>query len=558
MRSPPAVHNFDVDEILSSSKREGLYERWLTLDSAGVLFCVLCVAAIAIGCAITVKIGLPNMATYGHDTFIMLDGGWRALNGQRPGTDFYSALGPLSYLQTAAGLALASNAPVGVALVTAMTGIVLGLWTIALVRSRLPAWAGLLAVVFLEWFWLAPFPLGETYYLTSYAMQYNRLGYVLLSLIMLELFTHPSKNAGGWSTGVATALLLFLKVNFFVVAAVLIALSYLITSKTQRHLLYLLAGFAAVSLAMLWYLRWDCSALIRDTFTAALARQGRVRGIREVIRILTRNTTEIIGLIGTASMTWVYLSRERRRIDLRQSITMIAFVGAILVSDFILSLSNTQRAGFPLTLIAILLLSAQLGAGLKAFRYKSEYASSVALAFVALIMLLPTIVGTIDSWGMIIAERSRAPEKPISSVNTPILQGLLFDNHSDPTGLDHGSSNGELYTGFINEGLTMLTANSSSSDRIVCLCFSNAFPYALLRRPAKGGSPFFEYATNFTEHHAPSAKRILGNAEIVMYPNGRPAFSRLDVLLELCQAELTAHYRKLVQSENWTMYRRTS
>lgn len=51
---------------------------------------------------------MPTVA-YGHDIFVSLDGGWRILNGQRPHLDFFTALGPIWYLLTAAGLKLSGG-----------------------------------------------------------------------------------------------------------------------------------------------------------------------------------------------------------------------------------------------------------------------------------------------------------------------------------------------------------------------------------------------------------------------------------------------------------------
>lgn len=532
--------------------------RWLSRDSTGLIFWLICAVTIVIACAITWAVGLPHIAVYGRDNFIMLDGGWRILNGQRPGTDFYSAFGPLSYLLTAAGFALTGKSLQGVVIAAVITGLALGFWTLSLVRRRLPAWAAYLAVLFLTLLWLAPFPIGEVFYLTSYAMQYNRLGYVLLSLILLEFFGARTNEKSGFSSGVAAALLLFLKMNFFVVAVLLIGVAYLITDKNRRHFVYLLSGFGLMSAAMLWYFHWDCSGMMRDVLTAAMARRARVNGLKEVFRILIRNATDIAALLGVAYLSCVLSPRTQEWSRRGKNFTIIAFVGIIFATDFLLSLSNTQRSGFPLSLIAILLLSARMGAGVKTKPEKDRLPSTV-LSFLAVFLLLPTIVATLNSWAMVLAEKSRRlDEKPVSWVATPVLRGLIFNNHADPTGLDHETNNGEPYTSFVNEGLALLRANSNSSDRVLCLCFANPFSYGLFRQPARGGATFLEYTTNFTEEYAPSAKRILGNAEVVMYPKGRSSFLHLDLLLKRCTPELNAHYRKIAESKNWTMFKRSS
>jgi hypothetical protein len=60
-------------------------------------------------CAAVAVVGVPRLHIFGHDIFVSLDGGWRVLNGQRPGVDFYGQMGPVYYLLHAAGLWLAGN-----------------------------------------------------------------------------------------------------------------------------------------------------------------------------------------------------------------------------------------------------------------------------------------------------------------------------------------------------------------------------------------------------------------------------------------------------------------
>ena len=50
---------------------------------------------------------------YTWDGFLVLDGAWRMLNGQRPHVDFNSIIGPAAYLPTVVGLVLASNTAAG-------------------------------------------------------------------------------------------------------------------------------------------------------------------------------------------------------------------------------------------------------------------------------------------------------------------------------------------------------------------------------------------------------------------------------------------------------------
>ena len=62
------------------------------------------------------------MRCYSHDAFMVLDGAWRMLNGQRPHLDFNSMIGPAAYLPTVVGFRLASNTSAGFGYGQALVG----------------------------------------------------------------------------------------------------------------------------------------------------------------------------------------------------------------------------------------------------------------------------------------------------------------------------------------------------------------------------------------------------------------------------------------------------
>jgi hypothetical protein len=96
---------------------------WLEGGSVGLIFSTIGLAIVLLTCLAAWKVGLPHIAIYGQDTFIMFDGGWRVLNGQRPSIDFYSAFGPVSYLLTALGMALSGKSPVAAVYTTIFGGV---------------------------------------------------------------------------------------------------------------------------------------------------------------------------------------------------------------------------------------------------------------------------------------------------------------------------------------------------------------------------------------------------------------------------------------------------
>jgi hypothetical protein len=512
----------------------------------------IAIALIALACGTTLWLGVPHAAIYGHDTIIILDGGWRVLNGQRPHVDFYSAFGPVPYLIAAAGLKLGGVRVEGLVYSTAAVGALMGLWAWALLRRRMRGWSALLALAFVVLFWLAPFPYGEPFYLTGYAMQYNRLGYVLTALVLLELFTHreglrrqTNVDWGGLSTGIAVGLLCFLKISFFFVACGLIAGAYLLKRKQWTHLVAAVAGFALVTVPMLAYLHWDLAAMLRDLALAAAARQTRFLQGYDPFRTVFRNLGAVLGLLGLA-----FLARRSGR----QGVFGLASVA--IAADLLLAMSNTQRQGFPLSLVATLILADRMCGGVSAVNRKGRQGGAAIAALLAVLSMMPVLADTFNSWGIVLRSNVlHASGSHPAGFDAQPLAGLTMEAHDEP-GVDPAAHNGALYVASINDGLELLRRASAPEDRIASLAFANPFSYALLRPPPEGGSAFYASGVNITATHAPSAARILGNADVVMYPKDSHDDPEVGTLLDIVKPNLLRDYNIAAESAHWSLWRK--
>ena len=80
---------------------------------------------------------------------MLLDDGWRVLNGQVPHRDFFSPLGPLEFWIVAGGMLLVKGGAQGIAIGIAAFGFAIGLWGWFLSRRRLPALFSLLITTWL-------------------------------------------------------------------------------------------------------------------------------------------------------------------------------------------------------------------------------------------------------------------------------------------------------------------------------------------------------------------------------------------------------------------------
>jgi len=191
----------------------------------------LLAALLLLICLAAAIVGVPRLRIFGHDIFVSLDGGWRVLNGQRPGVDFYAQMGPAYYLLHAAGLWLAGNNARGLGYGSTLATAMISLWAFFVLRPRMKSSPFFVACLFLALLAAAPFPLGFGFMHAAFSMKHNRYGYALTGLVMLESFLPEDSDnrkhqfAGGFSTGLACALLLFLKISFGLVALTFAAVS---------------------------------------------------------------------------------------------------------------------------------------------------------------------------------------------------------------------------------------------------------------------------------------------------------------------------------------------
>ena len=555
-----ALGDLPAGAISRSEMLEACFRKLLSGDARSLFINLTELLVVALTCGVTLWIGLPHTSIYGHDLFVLLDGSWRVLAGQRPHVDFYSPLGPVFYLLGAAGLRVAHFRVDGLADSVVMAGVALGVWAAALARTRLGGLSAILFLSFAMFFWVAPFPLGEPYYLPSYAMLYNRLGYVLVALILVDLFTTSRRQNqkwdidwGGISSGIAIGLLLFLKASFFFVAVALVLLAYVVKAKSPRHLAFVAAGFFLICCAMFSYLHWDIAAFWNDQRIAMGARQKRFNPAKDLIRIPLRNTTPIATLLGLVVLIRSYV-RKSAMLDsvlLRNAGWITA---GVLAADFLLALSNQQRYGFPLAIVAILLLGDAICRVSKEEKVPLVYGTGVFQLVVAL-TVLPFVFDTVNAWLLQPTVRANTQLSTAARINSSQMDSLIFDDHVDPV-WDQREANGHLLANSVNDGLALLRAHSGSNDHIACLCFANPFAYALQREPQIGGSPNFDYGTNFTERFSPSAESILGNADLVIYPKLERNWPTVATLLKKCDALLSRNYRPYVESEQWVVLKR--
>jgi hypothetical protein len=511
-------------------------------------------------CGVAALTGAVPTRIYGHDVFVPVDAGWRIINGQRPHLDFTSGWGPVWFLAEGLGLTLSRHSVDGVGYANAIVALLVGTWSFFLGDRRLASLPRILLGWFLAALVAAPYPLGVSPFLSSHAMTYNRYGYALLGLILLECLpatgdsdeSHEEGWTGGFSTGAALSLTLFLKASYFFIAVVLIAgFALLLRRLARRRILGIALGFASVSICLLAYLRFDIAAVLGDLHMAGAARAAAVDN-----RLVISNALHLSILLRMAFFVVVtallFSNRNPRWRRLR-----LPAIGALLfLADVGLMSTNAQGYSFPLCAIFAILMVNEIAKYqppplvARRFFYRPLYLGALLLAA---LLVVPQFARDVVGLGYGLWSKHKVSgDTMVPRFTPPNLQPLVLYNFWAAP-----QSNGVTFINYVNDGVALLERNSRPDETIITMDMTNPFSFALGRLPAQAGieSPTYNY--NIDDTHRPSDDRFFGNADIVMVPK-RPAIDAVFFVgfYQAYKPGLQRRFYLAAESPLWWMYRR--
>jgi hypothetical protein len=524
-------------------------------------FAILLILAVSAGTAFT---GAVHTRRFGHDLFIMLDSGWRVLNGQRPDVDFSPGVGIVTPLVMAVGLKLAHNSANGVAYGSALVGALVGLVGYAIGRKRMPWIPATLISLFLALVAVAPYPLGLPPNILSHAMVYNRYGYAMLGVVVLEVFQRcqPDPSAklqpGAVATGLLSAILLFGKPSYGLVALVFAGYSVLLDPRKRWRTFGILLGLAVGCLALMAWLRFDFAAVWNDISLQAAAK-GSGANLWGIGTAMVKGLRDILWPALLAVFVVVIRSSKASTLSLLQPLFSVVLV---LLGGSLLLATNAQADGFPLNAVLAIILAEQgrlaakeWGTGITARFLRAD----TVILLVALLCFAPPFLGSASGLAYaMVKSRENPPESEVPRIRAAPLEGLLFYDVPDALDSDRRSS-GRIYVEYLNDGIRLIRSVSKPEETIYTLDMTNPFSYALERRPAHGGSSCMSLNHHFSDKHKPSPEWLFGSADIVMVPK-RPAAADQDTkaLMRNYLPSIQAEYVLCAQTEWWQLYKRPS
>lgn len=515
---------------------------------------ILFLACLCAVCAAAAYVGAVPTRKFGHDLFFLLDNGWRVFTGQRPHIDFTSPWGALSFLVVGAGMAVSDGSVHAIGYANALFAFLISLWGYRLSRDAVPFVPRLFLCLYLALLLVSPYPLGWGTLNSSHAMYYNRYGYALLGLLMLEGFRRTGTSQreemiGGASTGVVTALALFLKANYFGAALLLVGASLLIGGRSKVRLAGMAVGFFLTTLAFLAYLGFDAAVFYHDLQLAAGARAMSF----SYSELLTKFSGNALSLLFIALFSW-QSSLTLSRLDAGPAPYGYLLLGLFFFAlDMMLLCSNQQYTELPLTVLFSFLLVIEVhrrSSSGERSRKKSSYRVERVALVAGTVFFFLSFVG--QFYGLAYGVMQKAWPSDLSSVERftqPRLSSLImYDDKWEP------NSNGKKYVEYVNSGIQLLLAHSRPSDKVLTMDMMNPFPYSMGRRAPRGGMAAAAYNYTFSDQHHPSEEWYFGDADMVMVPK-RPA-SPIGGLLKNYRAGLERRFHLAAESDLWFLYKR--
>ncbi|CAD7054339.1 hypothetical protein REJC140_02140 [Pseudorhizobium endolithicum] len=494
---------------------------------------------IALVCAAMLALpGRTVTAAFTNDVLIFLDGAHRIAWGQLPNRDFHTALGPLVFYIPAVGYFLSGN--FGAAMPVGMAALLVALLapTIRILQSRLRTPIAVALGGFLIVILAAPTNLGSPVSLLSFAMFYNRIGWVALGLLLV-MYVKPRKAtpAGDLADAAAAAVLLLLQ--FYTKATyALVSLAFLLFMLSDRHqrnwvvgsLLLAVAGAAVVEFA--WRGSWQ---YIEDLTAAA-----RVSGGRSLIALVRSALHNLADLTVFAIAVSVMLWQTRNVRDL-------LFYGFCAVSGILILNQNAHGWG---------IISLYFGAAVateSACRLRSrgigngapETLGGTGMPLLLAFLLLPPIV----HHASVLTLHARLA---MINAGTPLGLPKLEDFRLVAPGASPGAFMNRYHES-IADGARLLQSLSPQAERVVVLDFVNPFSAGLGLRPPNGDSAWMHWGRNINGEWHLAPETLFADAEIVMVPkvgiNSIP-------LQQIYGPFISGKFILLKESDTWIVYRK--
>lgn len=542
---------------------------------------ICCVAGIG---GLSLWIG-PSAIVGPWDVFTLLNGGYRIYEGQAPGTDFSNPIGPLVYGLVAMGMHMErspSLAAVTYSQVIFLAIISVLAWLVSSRRLPNPYAAGF--TVFAALLAVGVRPLGFSQSQMSYAMLYNRDGWLLYSSLLLLVFVprrlRPTDTkaqlADGLLLGLLLGLIFYDKITFFLAAIAAVALGLSLSSLPRSFRLGIgaVGGFLAVGMLVRILFNTHTTAYIGDLVQAA---EVQAAGQREGMLAHTLKWTSPVILLTVLLGALVFVMARRGFERMLPVICLIVAGAYVLGSSILISAGNApERNDLPALVVIPLLVVAFFGPRLPRWAGGDDSPADghpptprawpLRERRVLLTVLTLLLVGTTVpiagrealALGNAISDRDNVANPPASQRfdAAPLADFVIPASTSYVTAYRDSRALPEM----IDNGLALLREDVRPGQTLFTLAYTDPFSMALGLPLNHCGPLWWDLGFDFDAHHYPAASCAIGDVAWVIIPRMIPGQGccqqTVSVMLGLYSGYLSRYYHEVRQTSDWTLLRR--
>jgi hypothetical protein len=502
------------------------------------------------------------------DMHVLLDGGWRILNGQTPNVDYYNPIGPLTYALIALGMKLWHPSTSAVAYGNVLFAVVLVTYAWAIGQPRLSALSAAVFALFVFVLVTAPRPLGYPVFKTTYAMIYNRQGYALLSILLLELFikvrdqVRPHYLLDGASSGILLALILLCKISYFGMAAVAAAIHLALFSHRKKWIIGVAGGFLVSVAAVELLLGTTLISYFSDINVAA-----HVQSSSQRLRLLIAGGKNNLINIYLVFLLLIFARFSAVDEGSRNGVTikMWAIIAFVVGFGLTIGAGNAAQGGGaqdPLFFVGGLIILEYLSRECHRCEHRSKGTNALP-TLLAILVVFPVFCGSImirDCVSMAYAAAWNQFKLPAFEESRRFHSKTLYD-FVIPESTDHITAYwpAREHTDKINDGLDLLRKYATNSDKVVSLSFTNPFSFGLELIPPKGDVLWWDLNFSFDRKHTPAAEKIFKEATIVMIAVLKDRrqgsdFEEVDLMVDLYGDYVKKYFVEKDHSRVWSLW----
>jgi hypothetical protein len=522
-----------------------------------VLFIIALAAAILYA-------GPVTQVAFGHDLFFALEGGWKILHGDRLYVDFPSLVGPIPHLFMAMAISLTGPVPAAFPVATVITLLPISVLTWHVLARRLHPLFCLGAATYLMLVWTAPYPLHFYFGATTYAMTYNRYGYVFLGLLMAMLLS--PRRPDWFYVGLLLGLLFFNKIPHFISGIGLLAYHFVLQRPDRKALLPAVTGFLTIAVPITLFLGLDGLAGMISLFIQA----GEARSPDVISTGITLLETELPNALSVLLAAVCFLivfqeknaSSDKSRAVLTRDNWKLTAEAVIVVLISILTEMGGSPLGYlfdiPLLgLYSVILMDRAFTRATYTWNfYRSPAAwSSFAVIASCWFLIEPLWYHSYLSVYMTLQDRIASRCRFYTSqdvIEAPGYENMLIIGTSGTYPKDR------TYTDKINDGLKLIRSHPDFRHKVIAtLDFTDAFSCTRGNTSPPHMPLSLQFGVNVNDRVYPDPAVILSGTQGLMIPKYPDSDLRtVPLLLDKYKGYIDAHYTVRGESLFWTLYAR--